>query len=39
MKKLLCLGIGFLLYSRASAQVIIALLFGEKLNTGQMEFG
>ena len=39
MKKIVCLGLAFVIYTHASAQVIIALLFGEKLNTGQMEFG
>ena len=31
--------IGAFLVTQASSQVIIALLFGEKLNKGQMEFG
>ena len=38
-KKLIGLIAGILLFQAASSQVIIALLFGEKLNTGQMEFG
>jgi len=39
MKKLLLL-IGFLLFSAAAeSQVLIALLLGDKLNTGKIEFG
>lgn len=39
MKKLLLL-IGFLLFSTAAqSQVLIALLLGDKLNTGKIEFG
>lgn len=39
MKKTLCIASLLLFLHTASAQVLIALLFGNKLNTGQLEFG
>jgi hypothetical protein len=39
MKKLFLSAIAFFFCRLASAQVIIAMLFGEKLNSGRMEFG
>lgn len=39
MKKILCIVLIFCWYNSLNAQVIIALLFGEKLNTGRLQFG
>ena len=39
LKKILSLLLLFGLHKMTTAQVIIALLFGEKLNSGKLEFG
>ena len=39
MKKILCIVFILCWYNSLYAQVIIALLFGEKLNTGNLQFG
>ena len=39
MKKTLLIIFFLLLSETANAQVLISLLFGDKLNTGQIEFG
>jgi hypothetical protein len=39
MKKIIAVLLALFLYYAAGAQVVIALLFGEKLNTGKLEFG
>lgn len=39
MRALLCFFFCLLIGTRASSQVLISILFGEKLNTGQLEFG
>lgn len=39
MKKCIAICISLLLYEATHAQVLIALLFGDKLNSGKLEFG
>jgi hypothetical protein len=39
MKKVVSMLVAICLYHTVPAQVVIALLFGEKLNTGKLEFG
>ncbi|HET6995563.1 MAG TPA: outer membrane beta-barrel protein [Chitinophagaceae bacterium] len=39
MKKLTTFVLAALIYHSASSQIIIAVLFGDKLNTGKLEFG
>jgi hypothetical protein len=39
MKKILLISLMLVVYRAASAQIIIALLFGNKLNTEKLEFG